>query len=96
MVQNRNKIIGHLAGNLTTAVVHKVLEDAASDENLKKYYASEASNSIEKARGYRKRINPVDEPLPEKDAVEIRERVIRGTAAGVAEKMLIELKIVIS
>ena len=81
MVQNKNKLIDHLAGNLATAVVHKVLEQAASDEHLKQYYAGEVSNSLERAKGYRERINPVGEPLPGKDADEIRERVIRGAAA---------------
>jgi hypothetical protein len=88
MAQNRNKLFGHLAGNLTTAVVHKILEQATSDEYLKKYYANEASNSIEKARSYRERINPVDEPLAEKDATEIRARVIRSATAELKARIV--------
>ena len=81
MTQNRNKLLDLLIGNLANAVVHKVLEEAAGEDSLKKYYYDELSNSIEVARNYRKKINPVSEPLPDKDAAEIRERTISKAEA---------------
>lgn len=81
MVQNRNKLLDLLTGNLANAVVHKVLEEATEDELRRKYYDDELSNSIEIAKNYRKKINPVNEPLPDKDAAEIRERIVSKAEA---------------
>lgn len=76
MTQNRNKLLDLLIGNLANAAVHKVLEEAAEDELRKKYYDDELSNSIGIAKNYRGKINPINEPLPDKDAAEIREKII--------------------
>lgn len=81
MTQNRNKFIDLLIGNLANAVVHKVLEEAAEEEHRKKYYGDELSNSFEIAKGYRERINPANEPLPDKDIAEIREKIINKAEA---------------
>lgn len=81
MTQNRNKLIDLLIGNLANAVVHKVLEEAAEEEQRKKYYDDELSNSVEIAKGYREKINPKNEPLPEKDAAEIRHSVVNKADA---------------
>lgn len=76
MTQNRNKLLSHLVGNLASAVVHKVLEEAAGEEPIKKYYYDEFSNSIEAAKRYREKVNPVNEPLSDKDTAQIREKVV--------------------
>lgn len=81
MTQNRNKLLDLLIGNLANAVVHKVLVEAAEEAQRKKYYDDEFSNSIEIARDYRERINPVNEPLPENDAAEIRWKIINKAEA---------------
>lgn len=81
MTQNRNKLLDLLIGNLANAVVHRVLEEAAEDELRRKYYNDELSNSVEIAKNYRKKINPVSEPLPDKDVAEIRERTISKAEA---------------
>ena len=47
MAQNRNKLIGLLIGNVSNAVIHKILEDAVEDEAIRKYYDKELLNSLE-------------------------------------------------
>lgn len=81
MTQNRNKLLDLLIGNLANAVVHKVLEEAAEDELRKKYYDDELLNSVEIAKNYREKINPINKPLPERDAAEIRGRIISKAEA---------------
>ena len=88
MVQNRNKLIILFIGNISNAVVHKILEEAVEDEILRKYYDKELLNSVEIAKRYREKINPANRNLPEKDAVYIK--------AGVIDKVTNELKLRIS
>lgn len=76
MTQNRNKLLDLLIGNAANAVVHQVLEEATKEESLKKYYDDELLNSVEIAKNYRKKINPALEPLPEKDAAQIKQKII--------------------
>lgn len=76
MTQNRNKLIGLFIGNIANAVVHKILEQAIEDELLRKYYNKELLNSVEIARRYREKINPINKPLPEKDIEHIKSKVI--------------------
>ena len=65
MTQNRNKLLDLLAGNLANAVVHKVLEEAAEDEPLRKYYDDELSNSIEITKIYREKMQKIRESYSE-------------------------------
>src|SRR3989344_8431761 len=76
MTQNRNKLIGLFIGNIANAVVHKILELAIDDELLRNYYGKELLNSVEIARKYREKINPINRPLPEKDIEYIKNKVI--------------------
>ncbi|MEK6946605.1 MAG: hypothetical protein AABX32_03275 [Nanoarchaeota archaeon] len=76
MTQNRNKIIDLFIGNIANAIVHKILEQAVDDEILRKYYDKELLNSVEIAGRYRKKINPINGPLPEKDIEHIKSKVI--------------------
>jgi len=88
MAQNRNKLIDLFIGNLANAVIHKILVEAIEDEILRKYYDKELLNSVGIARRYREKINPIDNPLPEKDIGYIKSRVIN--------KVISELKLRIS
>lgn len=76
MAQNRNKLIDLFIGNIANAVVHKILEQAVSDEILRKYYDKELLNSIEIAKRYREKINPINEALQKKDVEYIKSRII--------------------
>ena len=73
-VQNRNKLLKHLIGHLSTAVTHRILQEAIAEEILRKYYGKEAMHAMEKAIEYRKSINPPDTPISE----DIRERIMRN------------------
>jgi hypothetical protein len=76
MVQNKNKLIDLFIGNISSAVLHKILEEAVDDEVLRKYYDKELLNSLEIAKRYREKINPVHVPLPEKDFEYIKNKII--------------------
>lgn len=76
MTQNRNKFIDLFIGNIANAAVHKILEQAVDDELLRKYYGKEVLNSAEIARRYRRKINPANRALPEKDVEHIKSKVI--------------------
>lgn len=81
MTQNRNKLIGLFIGNLANAVLHKILEQAVEDELLRKYYDKELLSSIEIAKKYREKINPINRPLPEKDIGHIKSKVINKVSS---------------
>lgn len=76
MAQNRNNLISLFIGNIANAILHKILEQAVDDELLREYYDKELLNSVEIARIYRGKINPINRPLPEKDIEYIRGKVI--------------------
>ncbi len=76
MSQNRKKLIQVCVGNSTTVVVHRILGDSTEDTGLKKYYQKEAINALRIAETCREKINPVLEPLPEKDKEDIKARVV--------------------
>ena len=78
MTQNRNKLIDLFIGNLANAVLHKILEQAIDDELLRKYYDKELLNSLEIAKRYREKINPINRPLPKKDIEHITNKVINN------------------
>ena len=76
MVQNRNKLIDLLIGNTANVITHRVLEKAIQDEDIAKKYFKEIKNSLDIASKYREKINPIDHPMPLKDAQEIKERIM--------------------
>ena len=76
MVQNRNKLIDLFIGNVSNAVLHRILEQSVEDENLSRYYGKEVLDSVKIAKKYREKINPVSEMLPRKDSENIRNMVI--------------------
>ena len=81
MTQNRSKFIDLFIGNMANAVVHKILEQAVDDELLRKYYDKELLNSVEIAKKYREKINPINRPLPEKDIEHIKIKVVNKASS---------------
>lgn len=75
---NRNKLIVLFIGNISNTVVHKILEKAIDDDNIRKHYDKELMVSFDIAKRYREKINPIDIPLPEKDANEIKQNVAKA------------------
>lgn len=76
MVQNRNKLIELFIGNISNSIVHEILERAVSKEIVADKYRKELASSFEIACRYREKINPVNRPLPDKDVVYIKEKVV--------------------
>lgn len=76
MVQNRNKLINLFIGNISNAVLHRILEQSVEDEDLSRYYEKEVLNSVKIAKKHREKINPATEMLPRKDSENIRNGVI--------------------
>ncbi|MEX2017070.1 MAG: hypothetical protein WD876_01215 [Candidatus Pacearchaeota archaeon] len=81
MTQNRNKIIELFIGNISNAIVHEILEKAASKEFMTDKYRKELITSFEIAKRYREKINPVNKPLPNKDVGYIRNKIINKVRA---------------
>jgi len=81
MVQNRNKLIELFIGNISNAIVHEILEKAVGKELLADKYRKELASSFEIASRYREKINPVNRPLPDKDVVYIKGRIIARVRA---------------
>ncbi|PIN91797.1 hypothetical protein COU56_04590 [Candidatus Pacearchaeota archaeon CG10_big_fil_rev_8_21_14_0_10_31_9] len=76
MVQNRNKLIGLLIGNISNVIVHEILEKAISFElEISIKYEKEIRNSFEIAKIYRSKINPINKSLPEKDVQDIKSKI---------------------
>lgn len=81
MSQNRNKLISLFIGNISNAVVHKILEKAIEEEDIRKNYDKELLISLDVAKRYRAKINPKNSCLPEKDIKYIKEMVIKKANA---------------
>ncbi|MCX6741829.1 MAG: hypothetical protein NTX24_01475 [Candidatus Pacearchaeota archaeon] len=79
-MQNRNKLINSLIGNLSNAVLHAILEKAISEEEkeIATHYNKELKTSFDVARRYRDKINPKFSPLLEKDAEEIKSQIMKN------------------
>jgi len=75
MTQNRNKLINLFIGNISNAVVHKILEEAIGVEEIKNKYYKEIKTSFDIAKYYRDKINPINQSLPKRDILEIKRRI---------------------
>lgn len=75
MALNRKKLVKLFIGNVSNAVLHKILEEAVEDGAIRKYYDKEFLNSLDIAKKYREKINPINSKLPESS--EIKEAIIR-------------------
>ena len=76
MVQNRNKLIDLFIGNISNSILHEILEKATDDEGISNKYNKELLNSLDIAKKYREKINPVNTQLPRKDITYIKTKVI--------------------
>ncbi|MBI2651937.1 hypothetical protein HYX00_00605 [Candidatus Woesearchaeota archaeon] len=86
MALNRKRLIDLFIGNVSNAILHRILEMVIEDEIIRKYYDKEFFNSFNIAKKYRENINPIGNRLPEFS--EIR--------ASIVKKVKNELKIRIS
>ncbi|MEK6935135.1 MAG: hypothetical protein AABW46_04615 [Nanoarchaeota archaeon] len=87
MPQNRKKLIDLLIGNLSNSIVHEILEKAIEDESISARYNKELMISLNLAKKYRERINPVSSPLPAKDIGHIKNK----TRAKVRSELLLRI-----
>ncbi|MBS3091678.1 hypothetical protein J4217_04515 [Candidatus Pacearchaeota archaeon] len=55
---------------------HKILEKAIDKPEIATVYGKKVKNSLEIAKKYREKINPIDKVLPIHDIKDIREKVI--------------------
>jgi hypothetical protein len=74
---NRNKLIELFVGNLSNAIIHKILEKSIEDENIRSRYNKELANSIKVATNYRNKINPINAKLNEKDIDYIKDKILK-------------------
>lgn len=76
MVQNRKKLIDLFIGNISNFVIHEILEKAIDNKEISTRYDKEALNSLDIAKKYREKINPINRTLPDKDIRYIKPRII--------------------
>ena len=76
MTQNRNKLIELFIGNISNSIAHEVLERAVIKDFMADKYRKELIVSMDLAKKYREKINPLNEPLPEKDINYIKNKII--------------------
>ena len=81
MVQNRNKLIELFIGNISNAVVHKILEEVIDDNNIRNHYDKELKVSFDKAKSYREKINPISTAFPDRDSDYIKNKIIKKAKA---------------
>ena len=77
MAQNRNKLIELFVGNIANSIVHEILEKAAQDMELSNRYNKELKTSFEIAKKYRNKINPLNNPIPDKDIIYIKSKITK-------------------
>ena len=87
MVQNRNKLIELFIGNISNSIVHNILERAVSKELMADKYRKELITSLEIAKKYREKINPINRPLPRKDVEYIKTKIISRVKAELVIRM---------
>lgn len=87
MVQNRNKLIDLFIGNLSNAILHRILEKAIKQEEIASHYEKEMRTSWDIAIKYREKINP-PASFPVKDFLEIKERLIRKISSELSLRIL--------
>lgn len=67
-------MIDLFVGNVSNCVVHKILEKAINEENIRKHYDKEFLTSLEVAKRYREKINPKG-VFPDKDVNKIKKKI---------------------
>ena len=87
LTQNRNKLIGLFIGNLTNGVLHDILEQAITQEEIARKYHKELLTSLALARKYRNKITPLHSPLPVKDVVYIKNKTIQKITSELRQRI---------
>ena len=77
MTQNRNKLLDLFIGNLSNAVLHKILENAIDSTEIANKYEKELTTCFAIAMKYREKINPILEPLPVGDQDYIKMKITK-------------------
>lgn len=78
MPQNRDKLIKLFIGNISNTIIHEILEKAIDIEEIRSKDHKEIKTSLDIAKYYRDKINPIDNPLPDKNISEIKKRIINN------------------
>ena len=81
MVQNRNKLIDLFIGNISNSILHEILEKATDDQELSNKYNKELLNSLEIAKKYREKINPINATLLDKDVGYVKTKITNKVRA---------------
>lgn len=81
MAQNRKKLIDLFIGNISNSVVHKILEKAIDNDEIINKYIKEQNISLDIAKKYREKINPIRTLLLNKDAAYIRNKTVSKVKA---------------
>lgn len=79
MPQNRNKLINLFIGNISTAIIHKILIEAIKDKSkeIADHYQKEIENAINISKKYRGKINPIKAHLSDRNISYIKIKIIR-------------------
>lgn len=77
----QKKLIDLFIGNISNSIIHKILEKAIDNEEIINKYIKEYNISLEIAKRYRKKINPIKTILPNKDVVYIRNKIVNKVKA---------------
>ena len=75
MTQNKNKLIDLFIGNISNAIVHEILEKAINIEEIRSKYNKELKTSLDIAKYFRNKINPINKPLSSIDSSEIKRKI---------------------
>ncbi len=87
MPQNRNKLIDLFIGNISIAITHEVLIEAVKSKEIADYYQKEIENATNISKKYREKINPLNVPLPNKDILYIRKKIINKVKAELINRI---------
>jgi hypothetical protein len=79
MAQNRNKLLDLFIGNISNAIVHKILENAIDNKEIQSKYEKELTTSFAIAMKYREKINPFSIPLP--DHADVKQKITKRVRA---------------
>ncbi|MBU1201587.1 MAG: hypothetical protein KJ583_06770 [Nanoarchaeota archaeon] len=80
-MSRKNKLMNLFIGNVSNAATHIILEQAIEDENIRKHYDKESLTSLNIAKRYREKINPKNKAIPDKDLLDVKNRIKRKVGA---------------
>ena len=85
---NRNRLLDAFISNLANVVVHKVLEKAIDKPEITEVYDKEVKNSLDIAKRYREKINPINRARPVHDIRELKEKIANKARAELNLRIL--------